>query len=64
MTTELQPREPREKSGKRNITIENSYWHFAKRYGNGNASAGIRKALYVVYKMQGPDTQEPPSGGA
>lgn len=41
---------PREKADKHNITIENSYWDFAKKYGDGNASEGIRKALYVVYK--------------
>jgi len=60
METELKPRE---RTNKRNITVEDSYWHFAKRYGNGNASAGIRKALYIVYKLQGQNTQ-PPTGGA
>jgi hypothetical protein len=60
METELKPREI---TNKRTITIEDSYWHFAKRFGEGKASVGIRKALYIAYKLQGQDTQ-PPSDGA
>jgi hypothetical protein len=37
---------PREHVCPRTITIENSYWEFAKQLGQGNASKGIRRALY------------------
>lgn len=55
---------PREKVGNHSITLENSYWQFAKELGNGNASAGIRKALYEAYANKESSTQEPPCGGA
>ena len=56
---------PREQAHNRSITIEDSYWQFAKHLGQGNASNGIRKALYKAF-TDGlvPDTQEPPSDGA
>ena len=62
MSIELKPREP---AGNHSITIEDSYWQFAKQLGNGNASAGIRKALYEAYdRRQAVNTQELLSNGA
>jgi len=37
---------PREQVNARGITIEDSYWEFARKLGRGNASRGIRIALY------------------
>ena len=39
---------PREQVNARGITIEDSYWEFARQLGRGNASRGIREALYRV----------------
>lgn len=45
MKHELNPHEPADVHG---ITLGNSYWEFAKQLGSGNASKGIRIALYEV----------------
>ena len=39
----------REQVNARGITIEDSYWEFARKLGRGNASRGIRIALYRTY---------------
>lgn len=39
---------PREQVNARGITIEDSYWEFARQLGRGNASRGIRIALYEI----------------
>ncbi len=43
MKHELDPHEPVDVHG---ITLGNSHWEFAKFLGRGNASRGIREALY------------------
>lgn len=40
---------PREQVNARGITIEDSYWEFARQLGHGNASKGIRLALYQAF---------------
>jgi hypothetical protein len=48
MQNTLKPRTRHERLFPRTITIEDSYWEFAKKYGEGNASRGIRTALYAA----------------
>ena len=45
MKHELNPHEQADVHG---ITLGNSYWEFAKQLGSGNASKGIRRALYEM----------------
>ena len=37
---------PHEPARNRTITIEDRYWNIARQLGQGNASRGIRAALY------------------
>lgn len=62
MKHELNPHEPVDVHG---ITLGNSYWEFAKFLGRGNASKGIRRALYEVSLSNGnKPTRENDSGEA
>lgn len=48
---------PREQVNARGITIEDSYWEFARQLGNGNASRGIRLALYEAFLSKKSDAK-------
>lgn len=50
MNHELDPHEPVNVHG---ITLGDSYWKFAIKLGQGNASRGIREALYRVSLSNG-----------
>jgi len=45
MSHELNPHDSVSPHG---ITLSDSYWEFAKQLGSGNASKGIRRALYEM----------------
>ena len=50
MSHELNPHDSVSPHG---ITLSDSYWEFAKQLGRGNASKGIRKALYEMSLSDG-----------
>ena len=59
MNHELNPHEPVNVHG---ITLGDSYWKFAVELGRGNASRGIREALYRVSLSDGREIRTPDTG--